>query len=65
MSRISRKAADNKKLELLRKKLGVCGSSEMLRLVANRLFQRAPVLIQEIEEELAVSYTHLTLPTKA
>ena len=52
MSRISKKAADNEKLELLRKKLGVCGSTEMLRLVANRLFQRAPVLIQEIEEEL-------------
>ena len=52
MSRIAKKAADNEKFEVLRKKLKVCGSTEMLWKVANRLFQRATFIIQEIEEEL-------------
>ena len=52
MSRIARRAADNEKFEILRKRLNICGTAEMLKMVAQRLFQRAPFIVQEIEEDM-------------
>ena len=55
MSRIAARASNSDQYEMLRKKLHSVGKLEAVRKVAERLFQRAPVILEEMEEELRES----------
>ena len=52
MSRIEARSVNDDKLELLRKKLSQTGNLEGLWSVVGRLFQRAPAVLEEMEEQL-------------